>query len=93
MRDDPRSPSSVPAVLRWVDARPGIEQNARDRERIRGRARNAQMGVMDGVESAPKNRQARNGYTFSILTDLILTVFSGGPASPCGSLEIFSTTS
>jgi hypothetical protein len=69
------------------------KQNARDREGIRGRARNAQMGVVYGVERAPKDRQTRNGYTFSIFTELILTGVFGRSCESFGSLEIFSTTS
>ncbi len=73
--------------------RSGNEQHARDRETVRGRARNAEMGVMDRIESSAKNRQARNGYTRSIVTVLILTSFFGRSEESRGVLAIFSTTS
>ncbi len=71
----------------------GHEQNARDGEMVRRRARDAQMGVMDRIESSAKNRQARNGYTFSIVTVLIFTSFFGRSEESRAVVEIFCTTS
>jgi hypothetical protein len=71
----------------------GNEQNARDREIFGGRARNSEMGVMDRIKSSAKNRQARNNYTFSMVTELILTGVFGRSEESRGVREILSTTS
>jgi hypothetical protein len=71
----------------------GNKQNARDREMFRSRARDAEMGVIDRIEGAAKNRQTRNGYTRSMVTVLILTSFFGRSCESRGVFDIFSTIS